>query len=102
MIYVISKSGKPLMPTRRAGRVKGLLKTGKAKIVSRKPFTIQLTDISTEYTQPLTLGIDVGTEHIGVSVVRDSGEPVFLGELQTRTKEVTDLMTKRKLHRMGV
>ena len=100
LVYVLSKSGKPLMPTKRFGRVKGLLKSGKAKIVKHNPFTIQLTDISTEYTQPLTLGIDVGTEHIGIAVVRNSGEPVFLGELDTRNKDITDLVEKRKRHRM--
>ncbi len=99
LVYVISKSGKPLMPTSRFGRVKGLLKTGKAKIVGHKPFTIQLTDNSTEYTQSLTLGIDVGSNNIGISVVKDSGEPVLLAELETRTKQVTDLIEKRALYR---
>ena len=98
-VYVLSKSGKPLMPTKRFGRVKGLLKSGRAKIFQHKPFTVQLTYDSTEYTQPLTMGIDTGAKHIGVSIVRESGEPVFLGELETRTKEVTDNMEKRALHR---
>lgn len=98
-VYVLSKTGKPLMPTGRFGRVKGLLKTKKAKIVNYKPFTIQLTYESTEYTQPLTLGIDTGTNNIGVSVTKDNSEPVFLGELETRTKEVTDNVETRKLHR---
>lgn len=101
VVYVKSKSGKPLMPTKRFGRVKGLLKTKKAKIVNYKPFTIQLTYESTEYTQPLTLGIDTGSSHIGVSVTTDAGEPVFLAELETRTKEVTDNVENRKLHRQA-
>ena len=98
-VYVISKSGKPLMPTKRFGRVKRLLKSGQAKIIGHKPFTIQLTYESTEYTQPLTLGIDTGSNHIGVSVTKDSGEPVFLGELETRTKDVSKNMKERALHR---
>jgi len=87
------------MPTKRFGRVKGLLKTGQAKIVNYKPFTIQLTYDSPEFTQPLTLGIDTGSNHIGVSVTKDIGEPVFLAELETRTAEVTKNMENRKLHR---
>ena len=42
MVYVISKSGKPLMPTKRYAKVRILLKEKKAKVVQRKPFTIQL------------------------------------------------------------
>ncbi|MFK5952371.1 MAG: RRXRR domain-containing protein [Desulfobacterium sp.] len=70
-VYVLSKSGKPLMPTKRFGKVKWLLKTEKAKIIQHKPFTIQLTYESTEFTQPLILGIDVGSNNIGVSVVKN-------------------------------
>lgn len=42
MVYVISKSGKPLNPTNRHGKVKHLLRDGKARVVKREPFTIQL------------------------------------------------------------
>jgi len=45
------------MPTKRFGKVKWLLKTEKAKIVQHRPFTIQLTYESTQFTQPLTLGL---------------------------------------------
>ena len=62
-VYVLSKFGKPLMPTKRFGKVKWLLRTEKAKVVQHKPFTIQLTYESTEFTQPLTLGIDVGSNN---------------------------------------
>ncbi|MFN3978714.1 MAG: RRXRR domain-containing protein [Sulfurihydrogenibium azorense] len=41
MVYVISKEGKPLMPTKRYGKVRRLLKQGLAKVIRRKPFTIQ-------------------------------------------------------------
>ncbi len=42
MVYVISKSGKVLMPTKRHGKVRRMLKSGMAKVVKRTPFTIQL------------------------------------------------------------
>ncbi|MDL2249829.1 RRXRR domain-containing protein, partial [Lachnospiraceae bacterium OttesenSCG-928-J05] len=38
MVYVISKEGQPLMPTTRHGKVKHLLREGKAKVVKRCPF----------------------------------------------------------------
>ena len=34
MVYVIGKNGQPLMPTNRHGKVKHLLKDGKAKVIS--------------------------------------------------------------------
>ena len=42
MVYVISKTGKPLMPSERRGKVRRLLKSGKARVVKQIPFTIQL------------------------------------------------------------
>ncbi len=41
-VYVVSKSGKPLMPTKRLGKVRRLLKEGKVKVFRYEPFTIQL------------------------------------------------------------
>ncbi|GHV34616.1 hypothetical protein FACS1894187_05560 [Synergistales bacterium] len=55
MVYIISANGNPLMPTTRHGKVRRLLKKGKAKVVQRTPFTIQLLYETTEYTQPITL-----------------------------------------------
>ena len=43
MVYVLDKDGNPLMPTRRYGKVRHLLKDGKAVVVRRDPFTIRLT-----------------------------------------------------------
>ena len=74
MVYVLNKDGKPLMPTERHGKVRRMLKEGLAKVVTRKPFTIQLTYETTSYTQPGTMGIDSGYKKVGVSVVNDKGE----------------------------
>ena len=46
MVYVLSKNGQPIMPTKNHAKVRLLLKSGKAKVVNRCPFTIQLTGIS--------------------------------------------------------
>lgn len=67
-VYVISKNGERLMPTNRYGRVRHLLNEGKAHIVGRKPFTIQLDYESTAYVQDMELCMDAGAQHIGVSV----------------------------------
>ena len=55
-VYVLSKNGKPLMPTTRCGHVRILLKEKKARVVEKTPFTIQLTYETEEVTQPLILG----------------------------------------------
>lgn len=49
-------------------KARKLLKTNKAKIVKYEPFTIQLLYGSSGYKQPITLGIDAGSVHIGASV----------------------------------
>ena len=67
MVYILSHTGKALMPTNHHGKVRHLLREGKARVVRREPFTIQLLYESKEYTQPVTLGVDAGTGHIGLS-----------------------------------
>lgn len=96
VVYVISASGKPLMPTTRCGHVRVLLNERKARVVERRPFTIQLTYNTSEITQPLYLGIDPGRTNIGAAVVREDGECVFTAQLATRNKDVPKLMKARK------
>ena len=98
-VYVLSQFCKPLMPTCRYGRVRWLLKKGKAKIISYAPFTIQLLYNTPEYTQPLLLSIDTGSKEIGAIARRENGEIVFAGELNTRTREVTDKISERRMNR---
>lgn len=100
-VYVLSKSGKPLMPTTRCGHVRILLKEKKARVVERIPFTIQLTYDTEEKTQPLILGIDPGRTNIGASAVTEEGECVFATQLITRNKDVPELMKARKQYRMA-
>ena len=51
MVYVLSASGKPLMPTEDHRQVRLLLKRKKAVIVRRTPFVIQLVNRVHNYTQ---------------------------------------------------
>ena len=81
MVYVISISGKPLMPTSNA-KARILLRENKATVKELKPFTIQLNyKTETEYTQEITLGIDSGYSNVGFSVVTDKKE-LLVGELK--------------------
>ena len=80
--YVLSKEGKPLDPTKRAGKVRRMLKSKEAKVIRRKPFTIQLLIDTTNYTKKYTLGVDAGFQHVGISVVNDT-EEVYSAEART-------------------
>jgi len=99
MVYVISKSGKPLMPTERYGHVRKLLKANLAVPISNNPFTIKLKYDTSEVIQPLTLGIDAGRENIGLGVSDDLGNCYFLANVQTNNKQVIKNMSERKVHR---
>ncbi len=74
MVFVQAKDGQPLMPTKRHGKVKWLLRTGKAKVVMARPFTIQLTYDTDHYTQDMNLGIDAGYQDVGFSAVSEKDE----------------------------
>jgi len=97
MVYVISKSGKPLMPTTpRKARL--LLKAGKAKVKRREPFTIKLLYETTEYTQVLTHGIDAGSSVIGSAVVNSKSEVVYVSEIEVRN-DIPKKMERRAMYR---
>ena len=98
MVYVLNKDGQPLMPTDRHGKVKHLLKSGKAKVVKRCPFTIRLLYESTNHTQNLTLGVDTGSGTIGTAVSKDNGDIVYMSEVVVRN-DITDKMTQRAKYR---
>lgn len=101
VVYVQSINGSALMPTTRCGHVRKLLKSGKAKVVERNPFTIRLMYETSEITQPLYLGIDPGRTNIGAAVVKESGRPVFSAQLETRNKDIPKLMASRKAYRQA-
>ena len=98
-VYVLSKNGRPLMPSKRFGKVRRLLKAGLAKVVQRNPFTIQLLYKTTEHTQALVMGIDPGGKDIGITVRQADGEILWAGHLETRTEQVTENIKERKQKR---
>ncbi len=83
MVYVISKTGQPIMPTEDHRKVRLLLKSQKATVVKRTPFTIQLVGVSKTFVQPITLGVDAGSKHVGLSATTEKQE-LFSAELRPR------------------
>ena len=98
MVYVINKQGQALMPTERFGKVRRLLKNSLAHVVCRIPFTIQLDYDTTDYTQPVSLGIDAGSKHIGISATTSEKE-MYAADVELRNDIVDKLSTRREQRR---
>lgn len=98
LVYVININGQPLMPTERCGKVRRLLNTNKAKVIKRCPFTIQLLYETTNEVQNITLGVDSGSKHIGLSATT-TNKVLFEAEVELRTDIVELLATKREARR---
>jgi 5-methylcytosine-specific restriction endonuclease McrA len=97
MVYVRSKSGEPLMPCENVV-ARLLLSEGKAKCIRREPFVIKLTYEGTEYVQPLTLGVDTGSETMGAAAVGEDGGVWYASEVQVRN-DISGKMEQRAKHR---
>jgi RRXRR protein/HNH endonuclease len=96
-VYILNCHGQPLMPCH-PHKARLLLKKGKAKVVSMVPFTLQLLYGSSGYTQEISLGMDAGTKHIGVSATTEQCV-LFEAEVQPRTDIQELLATRRQFRR---
>jgi hypothetical protein len=97
-VYVLNMRGRPLMPTTpRKARL--LIRSGKAKVVRRQPFTIQLNYATGETKQPITLGIDPGHKTAGYSAITDKKE-LLSGEVTLRT-DIPDKLKEKRQYRRG-
>ena len=85
------------MPTERHGKVRKMLESGKAKVVKRTPFTIQLQYETSEYVQPVTLGVDPGYKSVGLSAITEQQE-VFAAEARVRIN-IPKLLATRRMYR---
>jgi hypothetical protein len=98
MVYVINKEGQALMPTERFGKVRRLLKNGLAHVVCRIPFIIQLDYETTYFVQPISLGVDAGSKHIGISAATSEKE-LYAADVELRNDIVEKLSTRREQRR---
>lgn len=88
-VFVINKDGTRLMPTTEA-KARKLLKSGKAEKFKYDPFTIKLTYMAENNTQPIEFTEDAGYQHIGVSLKSEKHEYV--------SAEYTLLNDEKKKH----
>lgn len=98
MVYILNKYNQPLMPTMRHGKVRRLLKSGKAKVVKRCPFIIQLLYETGNNVQEVVLGVDAGSKVIGVSASTETKE-LYSAEVMLRNDIVDLLSTRREFRR---
>ncbi len=97
-IYVLDKDGRPLMPTQHAGKVRRMLRDGRARIAGHAPFTIQLLYETTTHTQPVALGLNPGSKVAGISASTDRQE-LYHAEVRMRTDIVKLLSDRRETRR---
>ena len=70
-----------------------LLKEKKAVVIRRTPFTIQLTIATGETKQPVSLGVDAGYKHVGLSASSEKAE-LYASEVELR-QDITELLSAR-------
>ena len=75
-VFVKNMRGEPLMPCK-PSKARKLLKADKAKIISYKPLTIQLTIATGETTQDVDVGVDTGSTHIGICISTSKKKEAF-------------------------
>ena len=100
-IYILGTDGRPQMPSKRKRHILKLLNTGKARIVEKVPFTVQLKYQSTLILQPITLAEDPGRTNIGTAALSQLGDLMFSAVVETRNKEIKKLMSDRRAHRQA-
>ena len=98
MVYVLDKNGHPLMPTNRHRKVRLMLRSGQAKVIQRCPFTIQLNYETGHEIQDISLGIDAGSKHIGVSATTKA-KVLYEADVELRNNIVDLLSSRRELRR---
>ena len=98
LVYVLKQNGQPFMPTSRFGKVRRLLKEGKARVVRREPFTIRLLyEPETDVVQECYCGVDTGSKHIGVAVVCND-KVIYQSQIELRN-DIKKKMDRRRAFR---
>src|SRR5262245_50445225 len=101
-VAVLDTTKKPLAPTT-PRRARLLLKSGKAAVFRRYPFTIILKrEIENPTTPDLKIKIDPGSKTTGVAIVnQQTGEVVFAAEIEHRGPRVKASLDSRRSLRGG-
>ncbi|MDQ2715931.1 MAG: RNA-guided endonuclease IscB, partial [Chloroflexota bacterium] len=96
-VFVIDTNQQPVNPVH-PGRVRLLLKQGKASVWRRYPFTIVLKEaVEAPSLAPLRIKLDPGSRTTGIAILNDaSGEAVFVAELSHRGGQIKQRLDARR------
>ena len=101
-IFVLNNDGTPLMPIHSFGRARRMVKSGKARIIRSKPFTLQMNrQIENPSVDACIMGIDPGRTNIGICVTDSVGRVLFSSVVVTRNKKIRKLLLDRKRARQA-
>lgn len=100
-VPVLSKNGKPLMPTK-PSRARRWLREGKAVVCNNdlQCFAVQLTVDAGEQTQPVAAGVDPGKHYSGIAV-QSSKATLFTAHLELPFERIKSRMADRAMMRRG-
>jgi hypothetical protein len=97
-VFVLNMRKEVLMPTS-CKKARLLLKQGRAVVISRFPFTIQLTYQTGENKQEVTCGIDSGYSNIGFSCITSKKE--LIGGTVELDNSTSKHLIEKKMYRRG-
>ena len=86
------------MPTKRGNMVRHLLKRGEAKVIRFEPFTVMILRDVGHCVQAVTLGVDVGSRHIGLCASTEKKE-LYSAQVELRDDVSKLLMARREFRR---
>jgi 5-methylcytosine-specific restriction endonuclease McrA len=98
-VLVLDTNRKPLNPCA-PGVARGLLKSGKARVFRRFPFTIILNKAVDVTPQPMQLKIDPGSKTTGLALLQGD-KVVWGGEITHRGQQIKDALDSRRALRRG-
>lgn len=78
-------------------KARKLMAGGQAKVIRRTPFTIQLLHGASGYVQPLTCGMDTGSQHVGCAVI-GLDKVIYQSQIALR-QDVSRKMQQRSMYR---
>jgi len=98
-VLVVDTNRKPLNPCT-PGVARSLLKSGKAKVFRRFPFTIVLNKVVDTNPEPMQLKIDPGSKVTGLALLQGD-RVVWGGEITHRGQQIKDCLESRSSLKRG-
>lgn len=98
-VLVLDTNRKPLNPCT-PGVARGLLKSGKARVYRRFPFTIILNKAVEANPEPMQVKIDPGSRTTGLALLQEDNV-VWGGEITHRGQQIKDAIESRRALRRG-